>query len=136
LRRVLNPTTQILVPDDWNLISARVNVLLIGESRTTKALVDIARRHTAEPLINLRCANELYLPTIRDGDTAFLVDVDELVLLDQQRLNTWLDSTPRPRLISTSRVSLIAMVEAGMFLESLYYRLNTLCFDVTGADRA
>jgi transcriptional regulator of aromatic amino acid metabolism len=55
-----------------------------------------------------------------------------LALEDQHRLMAWLERGDRPRVISTSRVSLLPIVQAGMFIESLYYRLNTLCIDLTG----
>jgi hypothetical protein len=129
--RRIATATGVQLPADWDLVStARANVLLVGERVATGEVVDAVRQHIAEPLIDLRRGNELDLTSVHPGGTAILVDVDGLVLLDQQLLKGWLEGRNRTRVISTSRVSLLSMVEAGMFLGSLYYRLNTLCFDV------
>jgi hypothetical protein len=121
--------TALRLPADWDLlVIAPVNVLVIGESATTSAVVDAMRPHLVEPLVTVGGHDPLNLPSV---GTVILSDVEGLVLADQQRLNTWL-TDHRSRLITTSRVSLLPMIAAGMFVESLYYRLNTLFIDLTG----
>jgi hypothetical protein len=123
--------TALRLPADWDLLLiAPVNVLLIGEPATTSALVEAMRSHLVEPLVTVDGHDALNLPSV---GTVILFDVEELVLAGQQRLNAWLaQDDHRPRVISTSRVSLIPMIAAGMFAESLYYRLNTLCLLTSG----
>lgn len=119
--------------DDWDLIStARVSVLLIGENGRISSAVEAVRAYLDQPLITLRCDRTLELPTVSLG-TVILSGVEALALEDQHRLMDWLEPGNRPQVISTSRVSLLPIVQAGMFIESLYYRLNTLCIDLTGS---
>ena len=121
--------TALRLPADWDLlVIAPVNVLLIGEPLTTSAVVDALRPHLVEPLSTVDGHDTLNLPCV---GTVVLSDVEGLVRADQQRLNTWL-TDHRSRLITTSRGSLFPMIAAGMFIESLYYRLNTVCIDLTG----
>lgn len=120
------------VPDDWNLVSTESNnVWFVGDSGTVADLVDALRPHLAEPVITRRSGDSLILPNVNEVGTLVLFDVEALGVGDQHRLNDWLDQIgPRPRIISASRGSVLPMLEAGTFLESLYYRLNTLCMDV------
>jgi hypothetical protein len=120
------------VPDDWSLVStASSNVWFKGDRGTTADLVDALRPHLAEPVIIVRSGDSLVLPNVNEVGTLVLLDVEALGLGDQHRLNAWLDrSGSRPRMISASRASVLPMIQAGTFLESLYYRLNTLCLDV------
>ena len=57
-----------------------------------------------------------------------------LTLDDQRWLFDWLTVTPRDaQIVSTTATSLLSMVETGAFLEALYYRLNTICIDLTAS---
>jgi DNA-binding NtrC family response regulator len=53
--------------------------------------------------------------------------VDELVDTDQRRLLDWLGDAVAVKVISTATASLQPRIERGVFLDSLYYRLNTIC---------
>ena len=88
------------------------------------------RARLVQPLITLHCDQTLELPTVSLG-TVILSGVEVLAREDQRRLMAWLERGDRPRVISTSRVSLLPIIQAGMFIESLYYRLNTMCIDLT-----
>ena len=126
------PLVPRTLPDERDLIStSRLSVLLIGENSRTGSVVGAVRAHLGQPLITLLCVQTLELPPVSLG-TVILFGVDVLALEDQHRLMTWLERGDRPRVISTSRVSLLPIVEAGMFIESLYYRLNTLYIDLRG----
>ncbi len=47
----------------------------------------------------------------------------------------WLDRAPgRTQVVSTTPALLFPRVQAGAFIDRLYYRLNTVCMDVTGRD--
>jgi len=118
---------------DWDLVStSAVNVLLMGKSATTGAFVVAMRPHLVDPVVSIDCRDGLNLSSLPSRGTVILSDVEELALEDQQRLNAWLTAAEhRPRVISTSRASLFPMIEAGMFVDSLYYRLNVVCFDGT-----
>ena len=107
-------------------------MLLIGESHRTSTVVDALRTRLDQPLVTLHCDHTLELPTVPPR-TVILSGVEALPLGDQHRLMAWLERGDRLRVISTSRVSLFPIVQAGMFIESLYYRLNILRFDLPSA---
>ena len=113
--------------DDWNMARRMgVNVLLIGASETTAALVDASRTELVEPVIGLHCTSRL--PSFHIVGTLVLQDVWSLRWSDQHWLDVWVTRNHR-QVISTSPVSILPLVNAGLFLESLYYRLNTVCLD-------
>ena len=50
---------------------------------------------------------------------------------DQRRLFDWLTVTRGDiRIVSTTALALLPLVESGSFIASLYYRLNIVCIDV------
>jgi hypothetical protein len=64
-----------------------------------------------------------------------LWNVAALTREDQRCLYEWLEvAAGRARVISTSREDLFPLVEAGTFLEMLYYRLNVLYFQFVAAE--
>jgi hypothetical protein len=109
---------------------ARLNVLVIGANDATAALVDDSRQDLSEPVITVRCTDRFALPLADWVGTLVLLEVGRLTPIDQHHLAAWLDRA-RPQVISTSPASILPLVQAGLFLESLYYRLNTVCLDVT-----
>ena len=118
---------------DWDLVfSGQANVLLLGKSGTTARVIDEMRPHLAEPVVSLRGGDSPDLNSLPSVGTVVLCDLDELMSADQLALNAWLSESNRPRVICTSQVSLVPLMDAGMFSDSLYYRLNTLCLDMTG----
>ena len=124
--------TEDHLPDDWNLVSTTSsNVWLRGDSGTIAHLLEALRPTLAEPVVTIRPGDSLELPNVSQVGTLVLFDAQTLGLADQHRLSSWLDEIGcRARVISTSRASVLPMIEAAMFLESLYYRLNTLHLDV------
>jgi hypothetical protein len=122
---------------DWELaVTSAVSVFLIGEGDVTTGVVDAMRPHLVDPIVNVDCHAGFDLSSVPSRGTVILSDVDALLLADQQCLNTWLvQADHRPRVISTSRTSMLPMIDAGMFIESLYYRLNVLRFDLTSTSR-
>jgi transcriptional regulator of acetoin/glycerol metabolism len=107
------------------------NMLLIG--------VDCGRRHQVEAsLVGLGLVSSwepgepLVLPPAEDTGTLFLHEVGGLSHDDQVRLLAWLDQADgRTHVVSTSAASLFARVEAGLFIEKLYYRLKTISLNVS-----
>jgi len=64
-----------------------------------------------------------------------LHDVGALTLEEQRRLLDWLlETTGRTRVVSTTSGPLLPLVEVGLFLDTLYYRLNTVYLDVAAYD--
>jgi hypothetical protein len=118
-------------PADWNLISLPINMMLVGDSSTTSALVDASRRYLPEPIIVVRGGNPFTLPNAKQVVTLIVVDVERIALVDQHRLNVWLNqSRAHPRILSTAQTPVLPLVRVGAFLESLYYRLNLVYLDL------
>ena len=118
---------------DWDLVfSGQANVLLLGKSGTTARVIDEMRPHLAEPVVSVRGGDSPDLTSLPSVGTVVLCNLDELVSADQLALHAWLSESNRPRVICTSEVSLVPLMDAGMFSDTLYYRLNTLCLDMTG----
>ena len=117
------------VLDDWDVACrARANVLIIGPTDTTTAVVCESRVALSEPVISALCTDALVLPSAGLAGTLVLHDVGRLALVDQLRLAMWLETT-HAQVISTSAEPLLPLVQTGLFLEMLYYRLNTICLD-------
>ena len=112
------------------------NMLLIGVSSGSRHKVEASL--VGLGLVSSWAPGEpLVLPPAEDTGTLFLHEVGSLSLDDQVRLLGWLDhARGRTRVVSTSAASLFALVEAGVFIEKLYYRLNTISINVSqGSDR-
>jgi DNA-binding NtrC family response regulator len=61
--------------------------------------------------------------------------VHALPLSDQRRLVAWLElAKGRTQVVSTTSAPLLPLVNAGQFIATLFYRLNTVCVDVTRLD--
>jgi transcriptional regulator of acetoin/glycerol metabolism len=63
-----------------------------------------------------------------------LHDVGLMQPNEQLDLLAWLEQAAgRTQVVSTSPTPLMPRVHTGLFIDTLYYRLNTVCVDVTGA---
>ena len=72
------------------------------------------------------------LPSTPQPGTMVVRHVDTLVQEDQRRLLDWLERAAGvTQVISTASAPLLPSVEAGAFMQSLYYRLNTIYLDLT-----
>jgi hypothetical protein len=110
----------------------RVNLLLNG---TDAAVEDaLTRLETAlrAPVQTWSPHEPLELPPPTQTGSLILRDVGALSPIDQYRLLKWLElSRGRMQVVSTSTSSLLALVECGQFHDTLYYRLNVACVDLT-----
>ena len=122
---------------EWRVARiARVNVLLVGSDGVANKTVDALRPDFCEPIEVWRPASRLVLPPIGRTGTLILQDVGAMSRDDQRRLCDWLEiAAGRTRVVSTTRQPLFPLLEAGTFAETLYYRLNILCFQVSECDR-
>jgi Sigma-54 interaction domain len=131
-------------PADWQLLQAadvvallgalpRVNLLLIGVDREMWRPLEKRLLDLREPLVVWSPGRDLSLPEVTQVGTLILNDVDALSHADQHQLLDWLEPPGRRmRVISTTSAPLFARVEAGAFVDTLYYRLNTICLEVNG----
>jgi len=115
------------------LVSAGCNLLVRGEKSATTATVVALSADLSAPLVVWKSETVADLPRL-DCGTVVLQDVDQLGLSEQRALLAWLDDRPgHVRVISTAASDLFDLVNAGGFLDPLYYRLNTIVIDVDEA---
>jgi hypothetical protein len=120
----------------WHLdvrLSTRANLLLIGPDDLTRGFLKAVRPHLQEPVVILRGDEPFALPP-RPVGTLILIDVGAFSPPDQSRLYDALnDQLSGTQVISTSATGLMPMLAATSFLETLYYRLNTIYIDVAAS---
>ena len=131
------------LPDHWRLARAahvdlllmgmpRVNLLLIAPDGVVRCVLESLLLALQEPIQRWRPGEVLTLPSPCDGGTLVLHEAGSLTIADQLRLLDWLERAEgRTQVISSSSTPLLARVHAGGFIDTLYYRLNTVCVDVT-----
>jgi hypothetical protein len=129
--------------EDWRVARAahldlqllrmpRVNVLLVGPDGVVENVLDMVRPDLRKPIDVWHRGSPLVLPTPSRAATFVLREIAGLAPDDQLRLVQWLDTVPtRAQIISTASAPLLPRVQCGRFLEALYYRLNTVCVDLT-----
>jgi len=110
----------------------RVNVLLIGIDGMAWRILQTLLPDLREPTATWCPGDRLVLPpTVRTG-TMILHDVGAMTYQEQRHLLDWLGrSGGRTQVVSMTSVPLLPLVRAGAFIDRLYYRLNTVCVDVT-----
>lgn len=141
--RVANPFDSGLLAKDWRLArSAHVNLLLSGVPRVNVLLIGInggvwSHLETLlpdldDPVTTWSPGQKLVLPPAQRTGTMILHEVGSLAHADQRRVLDWLELTSgRTQVVSTSSSALLPRVENGMFDDTLYYRLNIVCVDLT-----
>jgi Sigma-54 interaction domain len=129
--------------DDWRRArAAHRSLLLMGMPRVNVMLIGIDGMvwmvlHTLLPDLDQPTAiwcpgDRLVLPSAAQTGTLILHDVGAMSREDQRRLLDWLGRAGRrTQIISMTSVPLLPRVHSGAFLDTLYYRLNTVCVDVT-----
>jgi len=118
---------------DWDLARVtKANLLLVGGEQTVSNLV-FAMWSIFDGPIAVKGPHERLrlLPAADPVGTLVLYGADTLTTDEQASLNHWLVArTGRTRVITTSSVSLLPLVESGAFSDELYYRLNTIWVDL------
>jgi transcriptional regulator of aromatic amino acid metabolism len=110
--------------------AARANLLLVHVDADLQDFVESLLLDRREPMPIWRPGQPLVLPP-HARRMMILQDVGAMSLEDQHRLLAWLEGPgKRTQIVSTSPVSLVQRLEAGTFLDTLYYRLNVVYVDV------
>jgi hypothetical protein len=133
----------LLRSEQWQLArAAHVDLLLMGMPRINLLLIapDAVVQHVLnslaldlwKPVVHWSPGETLALPAPTGAGTLILHDVDALPPADQRRLVHWLElAKGRTQLVSTTSAPMLPRVTAGDFNATLFYRLNTVCVDVT-----
>lgn len=129
------------LPEDWRRARAahtelllmgmpRVNLLLIGSDAVVQNILQTLDLQA--PVVSWRAGQQLVLPSAASTKTLVLQNVGALSSGDQLRLLEWLEeAVGRTQVISTTSTPLLPHVQTGDFVDALYYRLNTVCVDVS-----
>jgi hypothetical protein len=121
-----------LDPADWSVLGrSRPNVLVSGPDHATSAFIQALAPRLRSP-VQVIAAEDLVCLGSLDG-TLILRDVDALDAARQSALLEWLDETPtgRTQVVCTTTKPLYNHVQAGTFLDRLFYRLNVVSFEVS-----
>lgn len=109
----------------------RVNVLLVGPDSVIRNILDQLRSDLRGPIATW-CAGERLVPPVSPVGTMILYGVGALTHDDQRRLLTWSDQVAgRTQIVSITQTPLLPRLQAGAFIDTLHYRLNTVCIDVS-----
>lgn len=110
----------------------RVNLLLMGQHDIVQPMVDALSARFHQPVGTWSPGERLVLPPAERTGTMVLNDVGALALQDQIQLLEWLSTASgRTQVVSTTPSPLLPRVQSGKFIDTLYYRLNTVCVDAT-----
>jgi len=141
--RVANPFDSGVLAKDWRLVRSshvnlllsgipRVNVLLIGINGGVWSHLETLLPDLDEPVTTWSPGQKLMLPPPGRTGTMILHEVGALPHADQIRVLGWLELTAgRTQVVSTSSSPLLPRVDSRAFDDTLYYRLNTVCVDLT-----
>jgi hypothetical protein len=121
-------------PTDWDFIVAGgSNALLCGPPAALEAALSTLRPHLLAPLQKWSGGGQESLPNL-PARTLILEHVAAFTFQEQQALLAWLDAAKQPvQVITTTGRPLFDLVEQGVLLEGLYYRLNTVHLDFYGS---
>jgi DNA-binding transcriptional MerR regulator len=123
--------------DEWPALMRRhPNLLISGPREATDAFVLALTPSFRLPIHRFACDALLTLPPA--GGTLMLDGVEALDGRQQETLLGWLDeySHAEMQVISIAPTALYPHVQAGTFLEALFYRLNVICVEVSSKTEA
>lgn len=129
-------------PEDWRQARAaylsllligmpRVNLLLVGVDGMVWNVLGTLLIDLQEPITTWMPGQPLVLPPPAQAGTLLLHDLGMMTHEEQLRLLGWLEQAAgRTQVVSMAASPVLPRVRTGEFLETLYYRLNTVCVDL------
>ena len=117
------------IPEWVILRTRRPNVLFTGWHAPCETVMATLQPYLRSPIYFW--APDTALPAPGDVTTLLVCDVATLSLDQQRALLSWLDQAApgQTQVVSTTALELFPLVEHGTFLDTLYYRLNTIRLD-------
>jgi hypothetical protein len=108
---------------------AHPHALLIGSAASVDAALGRLLPHLRAPLSHWRPQLAVEPPQETTG-TLVIWDVDALDRTRQEQLLAWMENRAQEmQVISIAKGPLFPLVSSDDFLDTLYYRLNTVCLD-------
>jgi hypothetical protein len=124
---------------EWDAVcQGQHNFLLVGTPPATNEMLVAMTPHLPEPLQKYSAKAGLPVPQPSDG-TLILLEVAKLDAKRQTELLRWLnrfDQRSHVQIVSTTSKPLFSLVERGVFLADLYYKLNVVRIDLIGSGSA
>lgn len=121
---------------EWEIVTtAHHNLLLVGLSDATEAMLGALKRYLRQPLTVWTPTTGVAVPDPREG-TLVLVEVARLDRDQQSQLFRWLRFHEQVQVVSTTSEPLFSLVENSTFSADLYYRLNIVRMELTSADES
>src|SRR6266853_202266 len=121
--------------NEWGMLrSVRPNILIIGADEALASTVSALVAELPGPVSYLG-PNDA--PPVRhEVEMLVLPDVAVLSTDRQHEWMTWMSDLDgrRPQIVATSRVPVYPLVQTQIFLETLYYRLNTILLEMQVGD--
>jgi hypothetical protein len=109
-----------------------VNLLVTGTDADVQDALARLVPTLRQPIQTWTPGDPLELPSPTQSGTLIVRNVAALPTADQDRMLLWLEmSGGRTQVVSTTTSPLLPLVEAGVFHDTLYYRLNVVCVDLT-----
>lgn len=131
----LNATASELPDDAILALQQRSNMLVVGGAAETRLLLARLRASLSTPTYSWK-GGRLVLPPVSVRCTLVLSNVDTLAARDQRRLEAWFENGHgAAQVISTTARPLHALVLEGVFLDRLYYHLNTILIELPSSVR-
>jgi hypothetical protein len=110
----------------------RPNLLITCDEADPEAVIGQLEELCALPIHRIALPGRLSLPAF-GCQTLVLHDVSELTLTQQVALYDWIShGRSGLQIVSVTQAPLRSFVARGLFLECLFYRLNTVCVIATG----
>jgi hypothetical protein len=108
-----------------------VNLLLTGGHGVVRNILGALLRDFAGPIAAWYPGERLVLPRDQRPGAIILHEIGLMGYEDQLQLLEWLETrVGRTQIVSTTSEPLLPQVEAGVFNDTLYYRLNTVSVDL------
>jgi len=121
--------------NEMRLDTVRPNVLVIGPVALVEAMLATITAMLLTPVCYW--TPDVPLSTLGAERTVVIREVATWCLDRQEALLTWLsEPSRRPQIIATSSIKIFPLVAQGLFLEALYYRLNTILLDDGRSEQA
>ena len=107
-------------------------ILLIASADVCDEAFATIAHHLRSPVITRDCGSAAQSEWPQGDHTLVLRHPDRLSVEEQYALLRWMDEEgQRAHVVSIACPQLYARVEAGLFLDRLYYRLNAMTFVLT-----
>jgi hypothetical protein len=117
---------------EWMILrTTRPNVLITGQRATTEAVATALLQDLGLPVFTWTPG--VALPPAHGTDILLIHDVGTLSLDEQHTLLSWLNQAAalgHTQVVSTTTFEVFPLIGQGLFLDTLYYRLNTIRLDM------